>query len=137
MIEREGERRLSLFSFISSLRGGCASARVVFESERERERDGKFSRSVALLVEKEFGDLVLRAPDKDTERHRERESDRFDERVDSQKRPGVKREDGGRRESELVRQRRRVLCVSFSSLNLSFADTLANLLLLLLLLLQK
>ena len=67
--EREGERRLSSFSFFSSLRGR-AIARVVFESERERERDGKFSRSVALLVEKEFGDLVLRAPDKDTERER-------------------------------------------------------------------
>ena len=66
--EREGER-LSLFSFIS-LRGR-AIARVVFESERERERWKIFSKRRSPL-EKEFGDLVLRAPDKDTERERER-----------------------------------------------------------------
>jgi hypothetical protein len=71
--------RRSLFSLLSA---GVRLLRV--ERERERERDGKFSRSVALLVEKEFGDLVLRAPDKDTER--ERESDRFDERVDQKRR---------------------------------------------------
>jgi hypothetical protein len=74
--EREGERRLSSFSFFSSLRG-CAIARVV--RKREMERWKIFSKRRSPL-EKEFGDLVLRAPDKDTER--ERESDRFDERVD-------------------------------------------------------
>jgi hypothetical protein len=73
-----------LFSFFSSLRGR-AIARVVFESERERERDGKFSRSVALLWKKNL-EISFSAHQIKTQRERERatvsmkESIRNDER---------------------------------------------------------
>jgi len=67
--EREGERRLSSFSFFSSLRG-CAIARVEREREREREMENFLEASLSLW--KKNLEISFSAHQIKTQRERER-----------------------------------------------------------------